>query len=87
MQNQNENISEYICQLIRNDQFQGSAPVNDDHLTQIKDELNEIKNLLKNQTVIIQSNEPMEEEKKPLVEEVASDETPVELDQEFFDQF
>ena len=83
MQNRNENISEYICQLIRKDQEGITSDLSD-----IKIDLEEIKKLLKNQKVIVQSNDDeVEEDQENLVEVVEKDETPAVLDEDFLSQF
>lgn len=83
MQERNENISEYICQLIRKDQQDVKSDLSD-----IKIDLEEIKQLLKNQKVVVQyKDELIEDEKESLVEEVTKDDSQTELDEDFLNLF
>lgn len=83
MQDRNENISEYICQLIRKDQEGAKSDLSD-----IKIDLEEIKQLLKNQKVVVQyKDELIEDEQEGLVQEVTKDDSETELDEDFLSLF
>ncbi len=82
MQERNENISEYICQLIRKDQSGVGSDLSD-----IKIDLEEIKQLLKNQKVVVEyKDELIEDEKESLVQEVTKDDSQTEVDQDILSQ-